>query len=111
MALKNSNDLAKKVYYSKDYKTATYLKSFVVFALDKVCARLLAGNEEFMTILDLQGYGYSNSDARGYIGVLSILQSIDKLLPRPCGLVAPGCTSLWKGVGSSLSEDNIRVLQ
>nr|GME05487.1 random slug protein 5-like [Ipomoea batatas] len=49
-------------------------KRFVVFALDKVCARLLAGNEEFMTILDLQGYGYSNSDARGYIGVLSILQ-------------------------------------
>ncbi|KAL7152674.1 hypothetical protein ABFS83_04G114300 [Erythranthe nasuta] len=50
------------------------LKRFVVFVLDKLCSRIPAGEEKFTFIADLQGYGYSNNAARGYITALSILQ-------------------------------------
>ncbi|OIT19326.1 PREDICTED: random slug protein 5-like [Nicotiana attenuata] len=49
-------------------------KRFVVLALDKLCSRTSPGREKFVVIGDLQGFGYSNSDARAYIGALSILQ-------------------------------------
>jgi hypothetical protein len=32
------------------------------------------GQEKFVAIGDLQGWGYSNTDIRGYLGALSILQ-------------------------------------
>lgn len=32
------------------------------------------GEEKFVSIADLEGWGYSNSDIRGYLGALSILQ-------------------------------------
>lgn len=32
------------------------------------------GEEKFVGIAELKGWGYSNSDLRGYIGALSILQ-------------------------------------
>lgn len=32
------------------------------------------GQEKFVVIGDLDGWGYSNSDLRGYLGALSILQ-------------------------------------
>lgn len=36
--------------------------------------RMPKGEEKFVTIGDLQGWGYSNCDIRGYIAALSILQ-------------------------------------
>lgn len=50
------------------------LKRFVVFALGKICSRMPAGQEKFVVISDLEGWGYSNTDIRGYIAALSILQ-------------------------------------
>ncbi|GMH03684.1 hypothetical protein Nepgr_005523 [Nepenthes gracilis] len=49
-------------------------KRFVVYLLDKICERIPAGQEKFAVIGDLQGWGYSNIDIRGYLGVVSILQ-------------------------------------
>lgn len=36
--------------------------------------RIPAGQEKFVAIADLQGWGYSCSDIRGYLAALSILQ-------------------------------------
>jgi len=33
-----------------------------------------SGQEKFIAIADIQGWGYSNSDIRGYIAALSVLQ-------------------------------------
>ncbi|KAL5795384.1 hypothetical protein ACOSQ2_000204 [Xanthoceras sorbifolium] len=49
-------------------------KRFVVYILDKLCEKMPAGQEKFVVIADLQGWGYSNSDLRAYLGALSILQ-------------------------------------
>lgn len=49
-------------------------KRFIVFALDKLCARTSQGREKFVIIGDLQGFGYSNSDVRAYLAALSIVQ-------------------------------------
>ncbi|RAL43917.1 unnamed protein product [Cuscuta campestris] len=55
-------------------KAPDEFKRYVVLGLDKLCARTSPGKEKFVVIGDLQGFGYSNSDVRGYIGALSILQ-------------------------------------
>ncbi|KAL2903713.1 Phosphatidylinositol transfer protein 3 [Bienertia sinuspersici] len=47
---------------------------FAVYCLDKICTRMIEGQEKFVCIADLEGWGYSNSDIRGYIAVLTILQ-------------------------------------
>lgn len=47
---------------------------FVVFTLDKISSRMPPGQEKFVAIADIQGWGYSNSDMRGYLASLSILQ-------------------------------------
>ncbi|KAI7985684.1 Phosphatidylinositol transfer protein 3 [Camellia lanceoleosa] len=49
-------------------------KRFTVFALEKLCSRMPAGQEKFVAICDLEGWGYANSDIRAYLGALSILQ-------------------------------------
>ncbi|GMY26653.1 phosphatidylinositol transfer protein 3 [Fagus crenata] len=49
-------------------------KRFVVYSLDKICSRMPRGQEKFVCIGDLRGWGYSNSDIRGYLAALSILQ-------------------------------------
>lgn len=49
-------------------------KRFVVYILDKICSRIPPGQEKFVVIGDLKGWGYSNSDLRAYLGALSILQ-------------------------------------
>lgn len=49
-------------------------KRFIVYSLDKICARMPNGEEKFLSIADLEGWGYSNSDVRGYVAALSILQ-------------------------------------
>ncbi|KAL0732228.1 hypothetical protein Bca4012_008437 [Brassica carinata] len=59
-------------------------KRFVVYTLEKICARMPRGEEKFRAIVDLQGWGYSNCDIRGYLAALSTLQDcyperLDKL--------------------------------
>lgn len=59
-------------------------KRFFVYSLDKLCSRMPIGKEKFSTIVDLEGWGYSNCDIRGYLAILSILQEcyperLDKL--------------------------------
>ncbi|KAI7984916.1 hypothetical protein LOK49_LG14G01328 [Camellia lanceoleosa] len=49
-------------------------KRFTVFALEKLCSRMPAGQEKFVVICDLEGWRYANSDIRAYLGALSILQ-------------------------------------
>ncbi|KAE8023792.1 hypothetical protein FH972_009453 [Carpinus fangiana] len=49
-------------------------KRFVVYTLDKICSRMPSGQEKFVCIGDLKGWGYSSSDIRGYLAALSILQ-------------------------------------
>ncbi|XP_052307364.1 uncharacterized protein LOC7496526 isoform X2 [Populus trichocarpa] len=49
-------------------------KRFVVYTLERICAIMPAGEEKFVSIADLKGWGYSNSDIRGYLAALSILQ-------------------------------------
>ncbi|KAH7866664.1 hypothetical protein Vadar_023380 [Vaccinium darrowii] len=49
-------------------------KRFVVFSIDKLCSRMPEGQEKFSVIGDLEGWGYTNSDIRGYLGALTILQ-------------------------------------
>ncbi|PWZ22072.1 Random slug protein 5 [Zea mays] len=49
-------------------------KSFVVYFFDKICARIPRGQEKFLCIVDLKGWGYSNCDVRAYIAAIEILQ-------------------------------------
>ncbi|OAY43822.1 phosphatidylinositol transfer protein 3 [Manihot esculenta] len=49
-------------------------KRFLVFGLERVCERMPTGQEKFVVIADLEGWGYTNSDIRGYLAALSILQ-------------------------------------
>ncbi|KAK1436755.1 hypothetical protein QVD17_02537 [Tagetes erecta] len=49
-------------------------KRYVVFTLERILSRMPPGQEKFMAIADIQGWGYSNSDIRGYLAALSILQ-------------------------------------
>ncbi|XP_076940389.1 uncharacterized protein LOC143609546 [Bidens hawaiensis] len=49
-------------------------KRYVVFTLEKIISRMPQGQEKFVSIADIQGWGYTNSDIRGYLAALSILQ-------------------------------------
>lgn len=51
------------------------LKRFVVYILDKMCSRIPSGQEKFVGIADLAGWGYSNCDIRAYLAALDIMQS------------------------------------
>ncbi|CAA2948244.1 phosphatidylinositol transfer protein 3-like [Olea europaea var. sylvestris] len=63
------------VFGAKHFATeGDEFKRFLVFALDKLCARMPAGEEKFTIIGDLKGYGYANSDIRAYLAAISILQ-------------------------------------
>ncbi|KAE8703065.1 Sec14p-like phosphatidylinositol transfer family protein isoform 2 [Hibiscus syriacus] len=50
------------------------VKRFVVYGLEKICAKMPKGQEKFVAIGDLEGWGFSNSDIRAYLASLSILQ-------------------------------------
>lgn len=54
--------------------TVEEFKRYVTFTLDKICARMPKEHEKFVAIGDLEGWGYSNSDIRGYLAALSVLQ-------------------------------------
>lgn len=49
-------------------------KRFVVYSLEKICASMPGGEEKFISIADIEGWGYTNSDIRAYLAALSILQ-------------------------------------
>ncbi|CAO1947117.1 unnamed protein product [Urochloa humidicola] len=61
-------------HYSANRDMAEY-KSFVVYIFDKICARIPRGQEKFLAIVDLQGWGYANCDIRAYIASIEIMQS------------------------------------
>lgn len=65
--------LAARHFYQK-HGGVDEFKRFVVYGIDKICARIPVGHDKFVAIGDLQGWGYSNSDIRGYLASLSILQ-------------------------------------
>ncbi|CAD6235168.1 unnamed protein product [Miscanthus lutarioriparius] len=48
---------------------------FVVYFFDKICARIPRGQEKFLCIVDLKGWGYSNWDIRAYIAAIEIMQN------------------------------------
>ncbi|CAO1947118.1 unnamed protein product [Urochloa humidicola] len=50
-------------------------KSFIVYLLDKICARIPRGQEKFLAIVDLEGWGYANCDVRAYIAAIEIMQN------------------------------------
>ncbi|KAK4264588.1 hypothetical protein QN277_025744 [Acacia crassicarpa] len=49
-------------------------KRLVAYVLDKVTSRIPPGQEKFVVVADLKGWRYANSDVRGYLAALSILQ-------------------------------------
>ncbi|KAK1310002.1 Patellin-4 [Acorus calamus] len=50
-------------------------KRLVVYILDKFCASMPGGQEQFTVIGDLQNWGYTNCDIRAYLAALDIMQS------------------------------------
>uniref|UniRef100_A0ACD5XG70 Uncharacterized protein n=2 Tax=Avena sativa TaxID=4498 RepID=A0ACD5XG70_AVESA len=50
-------------------------KRFVVYLLDSICARIPRGQEKFLCIVDLKGWGYANCDVRAYIAAIEIMQN------------------------------------
>lgn len=66
------------VFGAKHYSSKRNLdefKRYVVYVLDKLCARMPRGQEMFVCIADLQGWGYSNCDIRAYLAALDIMQN------------------------------------
>uniref|UniRef100_A0A0D3FRE5 CRAL-TRIO domain-containing protein n=4 Tax=Oryza TaxID=4527 RepID=A0A0D3FRE5_9ORYZ len=57
---------------------ACKFKRYVVYVLDRTCARLggNGGQEKFAAVADLQGWGYyGNCDIRAYVAALEIMQN------------------------------------
>lgn len=50
-------------------------KRYVIYVLEKLCASMPRGQEMFLAIADIEGWGYSNSDIRAYIAALEIMQN------------------------------------
>ncbi|KAK8476355.1 hypothetical protein V6N11_014485 [Hibiscus sabdariffa] len=49
-------------------------KRFIVYIFDKIFARMPPGQEKFLVIGDLEGWGYTNCDIRAYLAALSLVQ-------------------------------------
>lgn len=49
-------------------------KRFIVYLFDKIITRMPPGQEKFIVIGDLKGWGYANSDIRAYLAALSLVQ-------------------------------------
>ncbi|WVZ67590.1 hypothetical protein U9M48_016644 [Paspalum notatum var. saurae] len=61
-------------HYSANRDMAEF-KSFIVYLFDKICARIPRGQEKFLAIVDIKGWGYSNCDIRAYIAAIEIMQA------------------------------------
>nr|XP_034897929.1 LOW QUALITY PROTEIN: sec14 cytosolic factor-like [Populus alba] len=58
-------------------------KRFVVYGFDKICSRMPpAGQEKFVVIGDLEGWGYANSDIHGYLCNLSEISRVQEYYPE-----------------------------
>ncbi|XP_064960355.1 uncharacterized protein LOC135650861 isoform X2 [Musa acuminata AAA Group] len=62
-----------KHYHSK--RNMNEFSSFVIYVLDRICARMPTGQEKFTCIGDLKGWGLSNCDIRACIAALDIMQN------------------------------------
>uniref|UniRef100_A0A453GE82 CRAL-TRIO domain-containing protein n=1 Tax=Aegilops tauschii subsp. strangulata TaxID=200361 RepID=A0A453GE82_AEGTS len=51
-----------------------FFAGLVVYLLDRISARIPRGQDKFMCIVDLKGWGYANSDVRAYIAAIEIMQ-------------------------------------
>lgn len=73
-------------------------RRYLVFVLDKLCSSMPDGQEKFTIIGDLQGYGYCNSDIRGNLAAISILQDYyPERLAKVFIIHAPYIfTTMWK---------------
>ncbi|XP_039032122.1 phosphatidylinositol transfer protein 3-like [Hibiscus syriacus] len=49
-------------------------KRFIVYIFDKIFAWMPRGQEKFLVIGDLEGWGYANCDIRAYLAALSLVQ-------------------------------------
>nr|KJB19737.1 hypothetical protein B456_003G117000 [Gossypium raimondii] len=47
---------------------------FKLYLFDKIITRMPPGQEKFIVIGDLKGWGYANSDIRAYLAALSLVQ-------------------------------------
>lgn len=61
-------------HFSANRDMATF-KRYVVYLLDSICARIPRGQEKFLCIVDLKGWGYANCDVRAYIAAIEIMQN------------------------------------
>ncbi|XP_058092900.1 patellin-2-like isoform X2 [Magnolia sinica] len=59
--------------YKRDFEE---FKRFVIYTLEKLCGSMQNGEEKFIAIGDLEGWGYSNCDIRAYIAALDIMQFV-----------------------------------
>jgi hypothetical protein len=48
---------------------------YAIYVLDTTVSRLPSGQEKFAAVADLEGWGYSNCDIRGYLAALDIMQN------------------------------------
>eukprot|EP01018_Ginkgo_biloba_P017445 Gb_05860 [translate_table: standard] len=62
---------ARHVAFDRDLEE---FKRLVVYGFDKICASMPRGQEKFVIIADLDGWGYRNSDVRAYLIALQIMQ-------------------------------------
>ncbi|CAL9085955.1 unnamed protein product [Musa textilis] len=62
-----------KHYHAK--RIMNEFTSFVIYVLDRVCARMPTGQEKFTCIGDLKGWGLSNCDIRACLAALDIMQN------------------------------------
>ncbi|KAI3684395.1 hypothetical protein L6452_33618 [Arctium lappa] len=82
-------------------------KRFVVFGLEKICSRMTRGQEKFVSINDLQGWGYSNCDIHGYHASLLILQEYyPERLEKLFVVHAPYLfMAIWKLISPFIDEE------
>ncbi|KAK1669400.1 hypothetical protein QYE76_057559 [Lolium multiflorum] len=50
-------------------------KRYIIYLLDNICTRIPRGQEKFLCIVDLKGWGYANCDVRAYIAAIEIMQN------------------------------------
>ncbi|XWS47735.1 hypothetical protein CRYUN_Cryun13aG0010400 [Craigia yunnanensis] len=51
-------------------------KRFIVYIFDKIFARMPPGQEKFVVLADLKGWGYANSDIRACLAAISFVQIV-----------------------------------
>ncbi|CAN6471897.1 unnamed protein product [Victoria cruziana] len=49
-------------------------KRYLVYGIDKICASMKEGQEKFVVIGDLEGWGYANCDVRAHLAAVEMMQ-------------------------------------